>query len=67
MIDHPLHVIVKFGSDIPGMVQARALLNFEKDIRSMMPNNEYVEVFKDSKGDDSKLRSLMTPAQRAKL
>lgn len=67
MIDHPLHVVVKFGSDVPSDVQARALLNFEKDIRSMMPNGEYVEVFKNSKGDDSKLRSLMTPEQRAKL
>lgn len=61
----PLHVKVEFGKDIPGSVQGAALLAFEKDLRAR--SGVRVEVFKESKGDDSKLRSLMTPAQRAKL
>lgn len=65
-IDHPLHVIVKFGSDIPGEVQGHALLEFERALRRAMPG-KWVEVFKDNKGDDSKLRMAMTQEQRAKL
>ena len=66
MIDHPLHATVKFGSEIPGAIQGVALLEFERTLRRLMPD-KWVEVFKDIKGDDSKLRNAMTPEQRAKL
>lgn len=66
MIDHPLHVVVRFGSDVPSDVQGAAMLQFERDLRARMPG-QWVEVFKDNKGDDSKLRMAMTPEQRAKL
>lgn len=62
----PLHVIVKFGKDIPGDVQAKGLFEFEKLLRALAPGL-WIEVFKEIKGDDSKLRNLMTPAERAKL
>jgi hypothetical protein len=65
MIDS-LHVVVKFGSSIPSHTQGSALLEFERTLRRLMPGR-WVEVFKDSKGDDSKLRIAMTPEQRAKL
>jgi hypothetical protein len=66
MIDHPLHVIVKFGSDVPSDVQGSAMLQFERDLRQRMPG-KWIEVFKDNKGDDSKLRMAMTKEQRDKL
>lgn len=65
MIDHPLHVIVKFGSEIESRYQGEILLNLEKTIRSM--TGKRIEVFKEQKGDDSKLRNAMTQEQRAKL
>ena len=60
-----LHVIVKFGKAIAPDVQGRALLAFEKMLRDM--SGVRAEVFKESRGDDSRLRAMMTPAQRAKL
>lgn len=66
MIDHPLHVTVKFGSDVPSAVQGASMLQFERDLRQRMPG-QWVEVFKDNKGDDSKLRMAMTKEQREKL
>lgn len=62
----PLHVVVQFGAGIPGDVQARALLDFERRLR-FHSDGLWVEVFKQIKGDDSRLRNLMTPAQRNKL
>ena len=62
----PLHVEVKFGPAIPGDVQGRALLEFERVLRRMMPG-QWVETFKENKGDDSKLRMMMTKEERAKL
>lgn len=62
----PLHVVVKFGADIPAAVQGAALLQFERDLRARMPG-AWVEVFKEAKGDDSKLRASMTKEQRAAL
>lgn len=59
------HVEVKFGADVPVDAQAVALLAFEKDLRAL--SGVRVEVFKQARGDDSKLRALMTPEQRAKL
>lgn len=61
-----LHVTVKFGRMIPGDVQGVALLDFERKLRSLM-GGAWVEVFKETKADDSRLRSMMTPEQRAKL
>lgn len=65
-LDHPLHVVVRFGSDIPGDIQGPAMLEFERDLRRRMPG-KWVEVFKENKGDDSKLRMMMTQEERAKL
>lgn len=63
---HPLHVVVHFGSDIPVTVQGPALLAFEQDLRRRCPG-KWVEVFKEAKGDDSKLRAAMTKEERSKL
>lgn len=60
----PYHVIVKFGSGFSKDLQGRLLLAFEKMMREQ---NIPAEVFKETKADDSKLRSLMTVEQRAKL
>lgn len=61
----PLHVIVKFGHDVPIDAQGPALLELEKNLRNL--SGVRVEVFKEQRGDDSRLRSLMTPTQRARL
>jgi hypothetical protein len=42
------------------------MLQFERDLRQRMPG-KWIEVFKDNKGDDSKLRMAMTKEQRDKL
>ena len=65
MVD-PLHVVVHFGSGIPSSIQGPALLAFEKELRRLCPG-QWIEVFKEAKGDDSKLRSQMTAEQRASL
>lgn len=62
----PLHVLVRFGKDIPNDVQGPALLAFEKHLRALS-DKLWIEVFKEHKGDDSKLRAAMTPEQRARL
>ncbi len=62
----PLHVVVRFGSGISGDVQARSLLEFERVLRKNSPG-DWIEVFKEIMGDDSKLRNLMTPEQRKRL
>ena len=64
-LDHPLHVVVKFGSDIPYSTQCSAMLQFERDLREK--SGRRVEVFKESRGDDSKPRMAMTKEQRAGL
>lgn len=61
----PLHVIVKFGKDIPIDAHGTAMMAFEKRLRDVTGLN--CEVFKEAKGDDSVLRSNMTPEQRARL
>ena len=60
-----LHVLVRFGVDIPLAVQGPALLAMEKQLRR--DTGKDVRVYKDLKGDDSKLRVMMTPKQREKL
>lgn len=66
-IKHPLHVVVHFGDGIPSAIQGKALLDFEKSLRDLTDHKLWIEVFKEAKGDDSKLRSAMTPEQRARL
>lgn len=63
----PLHVEVKFGAGIPSAVQGSAMLAFERMLRDMTDHKLWIEVFKEAKGDDSKLRALMTKEQRASL
>lgn len=58
------HVIVKFGSAISSDEQGRAMLAMEKFMRE---RGVKAEVFKETKADDSKLRSLMTPEERKNL
>lgn len=62
-----LHVLVKFGKGIPNSAQPAALMAFEKKLRELTEHKLYIEVFREAKADDSKLRSLMTPEQRARL
>lgn len=66
MILHPLHVVVHFGDGIPVAAHGPALLAFERELRRLEPDAR-AEVYKESAGDDSKLRAAMTPEQRAKL
>ena len=58
------HVMVQFGPKITPDMQGKAMLALEKHLRWLgVP----AEVFKDTMGDDSKLRRMMTPEERAKL
>ena len=65
MIERALEVVVRFPNEIPLEAQGPALLAMERDLRTATGLD--VRVTKDLKGDDSRLRVLMTPAQRAKL
>lgn len=58
------HVLVQFGSKIPGSAQAKAMFDMEVALQKM---GHDVRVFKETMGDDSKLRVLMTPDERNKL
>jgi len=58
-------VKVYFPAGIPLDAQGPTLLAFERHLRSLVELD--VRVVKDLKGDDSRLRVMMTPAQRAKL
>lgn len=62
-----LHVVVQFGKGIPASVQGPAMLAFEKKLRELTDRRLWIEVFKENKGDDSKLRANMTKEQRAAL
>lgn len=66
-----LHVVVQFGKGIPSEVQGPAMLAFEKALRNysvlVTGKERWIEVFKENKGDDSKLRANMTKEQRAAL
>ena len=61
----PLHAQVRFGKEIPYDARNAALLEFERTLRRL--TGLRIEVFQESRGDDSKLRAAMTPEQRAKL
>jgi len=66
----PLHVKVDFGSAIPHEIQGAALLQFERHLRQLSAQfgeRLWIEVFKDAKGDDSKLRVMMTKEERSNL
>jgi len=61
--DH-FHVIVRFGAGISASIQGETMLDMEKSLRKRgLP----AEVYKETMGDDSKLRSRMTPEQRDRL
>lgn len=65
MQDHKfLDVIVNFSAEIPLTVQAKTLMQFEKDLRSYGFD---CRVLKERMADDSKLRRMMTPEERDKL
>ncbi len=57
-------VLVKFGSGIPGDAQAKVMFDLELSLQKM---GHDVRVFKETMGDDSKLRVLMTPEERERL
>lgn len=59
------HVIVKFGDGIPVEHHGKVLFDLEGELRRR--TGVRVEVFKEARGDDSRLRALMTSEQRAKL
>jgi len=58
-------VIIQFAKNISGDAQAKAMLKMERDMRAL--TGLEIEVFKETMGDDSKLRNSMTKEQRAKL
>ncbi len=65
--DKPLpdfHVLVRFGAGIPADEQGSVMLALEKSLRE---RGIQAEVYKETKGDDSKLRREMSAEQRSKL
>lgn len=65
MAEHGLQVLVTFPDGVPLDAQGPALLAFEKHLRASTDLD--VRVVKALKGDDSRLRVMMTPIQREKL
>lgn len=65
MSETGLQVVVRFPDAIPVEAQGPALLWFEHTLRLLTKLD--VRAVKDLKGDDSKLRRLMTITQREKL
>ena len=57
-------VLVKFGSGIPGAAQAKAMFDMELTLQKM---GHDVRVLKETMGDDSKLRVMMTAEERDRL
>ena len=60
-----LEVVVKFPAGVPLVVQGEFLLRAERNLRGETGLD--IRVVKDLMGDDSKLRRVMTIAQREKL
>ena len=58
-------VVVKFPPGISHDAQGVALLNLERELRKLTGLD--VRVFKELKGDDSKLRIMMSQKERDKL
>lgn len=65
MADKGIEVLVTFPAEIATDAQGPALLMLEMWLRALTKRD--VRVVKDLKGDDSKLRRLMTLEQRNKL
>ena len=65
MSDERLEVTVTFPAEIPTDVQGPALMLLELTLRTLTKRD--IRVVKDLKGDDSKLRRLMTIKQRESL
>ena len=57
-------VLVKFGTGIPGDAQAKAMFDLELGLQKM---GHDVRVFKETMGDDSRLRVMMTQEERDRL
>lgn len=57
-------VLVKFGSGVPPLVQGKAMFDMQLWLNKMGYD---VKVFAETRGDDSRLRALMSDEQRAKL
>lgn len=60
-----LKVVVRFPDGVSHSAQGVGLLELERTLRALTGRD--VRVLKELMGDDSKLRVMMTPAQRAKL
>jgi len=56
-VSAPIKVIVRFGDGVPDDDQAKALFNFEIDLRQLSGLD--VRVYKDRMADDSPLRKIM--------
>lgn len=65
MAEHGLQVLVRFPDGISLDAQGPALLDFERKLRLL--TGQDIRVVKDLKGDDSRLRVMMTPQMRDKL
>jgi hypothetical protein len=65
MPEKGLEVTVTFPAEIPTQFQGQALLQMESTLRKASGLD--VRVVKALKGDDSKLRKMMTIAQRESL
>ena len=65
MSDKGITVIVRFDSEVPVAAQGKALLAFEKHLGALTGLD--IRVLKDFKGDDSKVRVMMTQKQRDAL
>lgn len=59
----PIKVIVRFGDGVPDDAQAKALFDFEVNIRKLTGLD--IRVLKDRMADDSRLRVIMD-ARRTK-
>ena len=65
MAEQGFQVLVTFPDGVPLAAQGPALLAFEKHLRALVPLD--IRVVKALKGDDSRLRVLMTVEKRNKL
>ncbi len=57
-------VLVKFGAGIPGDAQAKIMFDMEVSLQKMGYD---ARVLKETMGDDSRLRAMMSQEQREKL
>ena len=60
-----LHVELRWGDGIPPDARGRAMLALEQHLRAM--TGLWIEVFNETRPDDSKLRRSMTSEERARL